>query len=762
MSENAQQSQWSHPITKLDEFRDLARRIEQPFSEFPRPQGRFFAVLGGVRMGKTSLLNVLPDWLDRHPRRSNKRLAPAQIKYSINEGDLDSPTNFLLCLVKQLREGLRTLNLCTISEQNFEPFFAENSPTDGFRDAFNFLLNQASQASTKENESLANIRLIGLLDEADQIARQPWTFDLFRELRALYAREKQVSERLDLVWAGEDRLARLFASDAPWADGGRMSLGTMPQEIVSTWLQEISEGRSPPALAQAVTEQSGGHPLLVSYFVHEIQHRAGRSRGWEGLAADVLDRLAERFAETHQSALDAWMFALLQSGMRDAMWSACNLLVEAGDAGLDIDTVEDRLWNLGIKDDPEQMLKRLQWKGVALPAPNVPDRFVTGKLFRRYFQQRQDNLPQPPEETMVTRRQWSLEYDDFFLRLSAEQERYRIRIQSSQGEANHVFDLPISVRDYVWRQTLWGPGAETEAKEIGAKLFETLFSPNVLSVFHRAQNDAIQARRGLRLKLVLEPPDLHRLPWEFLYDRQGRHNFLVLFRDTPLIRYVESTKPIPDFPTVDKLRLLAVVARPINLPTLDFDTEVDNIREALGPWQERGWLEYQIIQGQEANSTNLRHILRQETPHILHFLGHGSFDPIENQGRLWLEGEDREGEPLAARQLATLLADIPNLRLVFLNACQTASSQETTPFASMAGNLVQSGIPAVVATQHAISNLAATHFSREFYRALAEFYPVEAAVAEGRKAIDVSVKSYEWGAPVLYLRAQDGDVFRQG
>ena len=54
MSEDKGRSQWSDPITSLEEFRDRAKRIEQPFDGFPSPDGQFFAVLGGARMGKTS------------------------------------------------------------------------------------------------------------------------------------------------------------------------------------------------------------------------------------------------------------------------------------------------------------------------------------------------------------------------------------------------------------------------------------------------------------------------------------------------------------------------------------------------------------------------------------------------------------------------------------------------------------------------------------------------------------------------------------
>ena len=65
---------------------------------------------------------------------------------------------------------------------------------------------------------------------------------------------------------------------------------------------------------------------------------------------------------------------------------------------------------------------------------------------------------------------------------------------------------------------------------------------------------------------------------------------------------------------------------------------------------------------------------------------------------------------------------------------------------------MQQGIPAVVAMQFEISDEAAIVIAHEFYTALAAGYPVDAALAEARKAAFTGGSSAEWGIPVLYLR----------
>ena len=103
------------------------------------------------------------------------------------------------------------------------------------------------------------------------------------------------------------------------------------------------------------------------------------------------------------------------------------------------------------------------------------------------------------------------------------------------------------------------------------------------------------------------------------------------------------------------------------------------------------------------------------------------------------------------------------MRLAFLNACETALTTETSPFANVAGALVKLGVPAVVASQYSISDKAAISFASKFYQALAEFHSLETAVAEGRKAVmfATDLNAMDWGVAALFMRTQDGVLFHR-
>ena len=54
---------------------------------------------------------------------------------------------------------------------------------------------------------------------------------------------------------------------------------------------------------------------------------------------------------------------------------------------------------------------------------------------------------------------------------------------------------------------------------------------------------------------------------------------------------------------------------------------------------------------------------------------------------------------------------------------------------------------------------AAKIFAREFYCAIADCNPVDAAVCESRKALFNEEFGQEWATPVLYMRSQEGALF---
>jgi len=102
--------------------------------------------------------------------------------------------------------------------------------------------------------------------------------------------------------------------------------------------------------------------------------------------------------------------------------------------------------------------------------------------------------------------------------------------------------------------------------------------------------------------------------------------------------------------------------------------------------------------------------------------------------------------------------DEKTLRLALLNACEGGRASKTDPFAGVGQSLLQQGVPAVIAMQFEVTDDTAITLAHSFYAALADGYPVDAALTEARKTI-FARNAVEWGTPVLYMRAPDGRIF---
>lgn len=380
-----------------------------------------------------------------------------------------------------------------------------------------------------------------------------------------------------------------------------------------------------------------------------------------------------------------------------------------------------------------------------------------------------------------------MDYQDFVLQLDRAPGEHGLItrvIRSPAGEAEAPFVNPVSSAelDDLWqvalqaRQASRGSGArhfapleldeetgpfnaERTLEEIGERLFQALFRGPVHSCWSRSLAESEQdSRRGLRLKLQLNLTDpllapLAELPWECLFSLE-HGGFLGLQRRTPILRHMRLPLPPGRAPVAQALRVLIVSSQPCSLPQLTLKKEGQRIADALGtlPGVETFPLHNPSVE-------ELRDILLEKDFHVLHFMGHGEFDPDSGQGVLYFTDADGADRPVSGTLLASHLADVHSLRLVFVNACETACANARAPFAGVAAALLRAGLPAVIAMQRPIGDQAALEFSRAVYRRTAAGDPVDAAVTEGRLAITRGQgAALEWGTPVLFLRAEDGKI----
>ncbi|MFN2631928.1 MAG: CHAT domain-containing protein [Thermoanaerobaculia bacterium] len=360
-----------------------------------------------------------------------------------------------------------------------------------------------------------------------------------------------------------------------------------------------------------------------------------------------------------------------------------------------------------------------------------------------------------------------MKYRDFDLLLTPFEQGYRASVLNpSVGEGIAHFELPFTAQELkIFRleaaQSRRGvrrmeSSDMRAAREFGGRLFEAVFSGEVRENLLKSLEGADAGSTGLRLRMHLSrAPDLAALPWEYLYDPNlGR--FFALSVTTPLVRYMDLPERIKPLPVKPPVRVLVVIASPTDKPPLDVEGEWTRLSAALAGLVRDGMVEVDRLP--VATYGALLKRLRLKPYHIFHFVGHGEFNEECREGVLLFEDDERRGYPVSAAALGTLLHDQPSLRLAILNSCEGARTSSSDPFSGTAQTLLQQGIPAVIAMQSAITDEASHQLAYTFYDAIADGYPVDAALTDARKSI-FGDGSVEWGTPVLYMRSPDGRIF---
>lgn len=302
-------------------------------------------------------------------------------------------------------------------------------------------------------------------------------------------------------------------------------------------------------------------------------------------------------------------------------------------------------------------------------------------------------------------------------------------------------------------------GRDTDAAfiaQLGEFLFAELFARKVGELYRTSLGIIRSQGQRLRVRLRIEPPEVAALPWEFLYDSQ-EESALAITPESALVRYIPLRLPVRPSTVALPLRLLVVLSSPVDLPTLNVAEERRLIEEALSERVAKQEVKLEFLVA--ATIADIQQALRSFQPHVFHFVGHGTF--VDGGAQIILEDESKHGLPVDERTFRELFGGSSETRVAVLNACQSGSTSSSQPLVGLAPRLLQRQLSAVVAMQYPVTDQAGLVFAREFYRSLAAGLPVDAAVGEARRGIwlELGADRPDWGAPVLFLRAADGQLF---
>ncbi len=308
---------------------------------------------------------------------------------------------------------------------------------------------------------------------------------------------------------------------------------------------------------------------------------------------------------------------------------------------------------------------------------------------------------------------------------------------------------------------------------LGQRLYQAVFGQNVA-------RDIIEQWRAEtsgshQISVITTDARTLSLPWELLHDGQ---EFLALQTNPPISivrRIAEDQQPSSLVTTFEKpLRVLLVTARPVDEGQVDARIIAREVLDVMQDQIEAGTIELEFLRPPTFEELTGRLSNTKRPVHVLHFDGHGVFFQFpdsqgdnEERGWLYFEKGDGRGDRVAAVPLAEMLS-YAGVQVAVLNACQSAVIGEKDIFSSVAVQLLQGGVQAVVAMSASVMTTSAALYVKAFYGALAAGSSVQAAHEQAQRALHEHpernpfqrrldeagkpVNLQDWWLPYLYVQ----------
>jgi|GEM_PF-2477600 len=334
---------------------------------------------------------------------------------------------------------------------------------------------------------------------------------------------------------------------------------------------------------------------------------------------------------------------------------------------------------------------------------------------------------------------------NFDLRIRKGVSGYEVEARGPEDRSAGPCPSPLDLTDPVLQGLRGGTAAPQDLVEIGRRLYAGLFPDPIQACFSECCGAA--GREGILrvwLSAADTSPELSRLPWELLYD-ETRRNFLALDFQPPIVRRPASPFAVRPVRTTAPLRILIAVSLPQDQGQLQAEAEVASIKQKLSHLIERGAVEIRALYDVTWETLQAG----TEDCQALHYIGHGA---ALDQGYLALENREGYTDPTDERRLRNLVRNRPDLRLIVLNACETAAVSASGRSLGLAHAIARAGAPAVVAMQYSIADEHARDFAATFYERLADGDSVERALTEARLALG-GEDDPAWATPVLLMRS---------
>jgi len=382
--------------------------VEEIVADLIRPRGDSWAIIGGRRFGKSSLLRAIEARLVLQLGRPSPRSVipfPVDLKRS----DTESEQQVYITILREIHRIIRrrfgdAFDLPDSELNRLVTSVAEEVSFYRFETALDDLLNRSRGTA---------VCLVLLLDELDAMVNYSWAETLFNQLRALVY-DGPLAALLRIVITGSERIIQVRQNGSPLLNAVKCAhLEVLDEDAVR---QLIARGGHPPEdTVTAIMTQSGGHPFIAQYLLHHIWDA---ERGLDQATPEQVSQAVRRLREERALDLRGWWDAIGPDGQ-----AAYRALIEQPDWA-DERALTRQLAGRGLALD--QALAALCYHGLAMRDASRRRYRLAGTLFRDWVLDsakvtKGDGGPATPARPVInTGKAWAVlvginQYDDAHL-----------------------------------------------------------------------------------------------------------------------------------------------------------------------------------------------------------------------------------------------------------------------------------------------------------------------------------------------------------
>ncbi len=320
--------------------------------------------------------------------------------------------------------------------------------------------------------------------------------------------------------------------------------------------------------------------------------------------------------------------------------------------------------------------------------------------------------------------------------------------------------FPITIERAALVECDWQP------QLYGQHLTQSLFAErNAQDIFSEAYLYASTYHLPLRLCINIDrnAPELNSLHWETLLDPETKQP-LCTDENILFSRFWNSSRLIPYVPEPrDRLTALAVISNPTNLKQntlslkeIDIQKEINYARDGLAETD-------LSVLGLDTPATLDEIAARINGRDILYLVCHGAY--IRGKPCLWLQKPDGTADVVEVDQVKEKFTQMRRSRtrlpmFAILVSCQSAGNNQGSgenALLALGPQLLESGVPAVLAMLGSVSFQTMDAFLPVFFRELWQDGQIDRATRAARRQV-LGTQS-DWWMPILYSRLADNQLF---